>query len=77
MRALPVQRIMDLGHCPGRIETTMDRVKAPRGADRVIIVAGSTEVWRDDIEVPNWCGSIPTSAGRAAPGIFRVLRTIP
>jgi len=75
-----VQRIVDEGHYPATVVTTLDRVEALRGADYVIvtILAGATEVWRHDIEIPARYG-IDMNVGdtRSVSGIFRALRTIP
>jgi alpha-galactosidase len=74
------QRIVELGHYPARVEATMDRVEALKGADAVLctILAGGVEVWRHDIEIPKKYG-VDTNVGdtRGPSGIFRALRTIP
>ena len=75
-----VQRIVDMGHYPAKVEATMDRAEALKGADAVLvtILAGSTDVWRYDIEIPKKYG-VDTNIGdtRGPSGIFRALRTIP
>ena len=75
-----VQRIVDEGKRPARVVTTPDRVEALKGADYVIvtILAGATEVWRHDIEIPKKYG-VDMNVGdtRSVAGIFRALRTIP
>jgi alpha-galactosidase len=75
-----VQRIVDLGKYPAIVEATLDRVEALKGADVVLctILAGGTEVWRHDIEIPKKYG-VDTNVGdtRGPSGIFRALRTIP
>jgi alpha-galactosidase len=75
-----VQRIVDMGRYPARVEATLDRVEALAGADAVLctILAGGTEVWRHDIEIPKKHG-VDTNIGdtRGPSGIFRALRTIP
>ncbi len=75
-----VQRIVDLGGYPARVEATMDRTEALKGADAVLctILAGGTDVWRHDIEIPKRYG-VDTNVGdtRGPSGIFRALRTIP
>jgi alpha-galactosidase/6-phospho-beta-glucosidase family protein len=75
-----VQRIVDMGNYPARVEATMDRVEALKGADVVLctILAGGTDVWRYDIEIPKKYG-VDTNIGdtRGPSGIFRALRTIP
>jgi alpha-galactosidase len=58
----------------------MDRVVALKGADAVLctILAGGTQVWRHDIEIPKKYG-VDTNIGdtRGPSGVFRALRTIP
>jgi alpha-galactosidase len=75
-----VQRIVDLGNYPAKVEATMDRVEALQGADAVLctILAGGTDVWRYDIEIPKKYG-VDTNIGdtRGPSGVFRALRTIP
>lgn len=75
-----VQRIVDMGNYPANVEATMDRVEALKGADVVLctILAGGTEVWRHDIEIPKKYGvDINIGDTRGPSGIFRALRTIP
>jgi len=75
-----VQRIVDLGNYPAKVEATMDRVEALKGADAVLctILVGGTEVWRHDIEIPKKYGvDINIGDTRGPSGIFRALRTIP
>jgi alpha-galactosidase len=75
-----VQRIVDLGKYPAKVEATMDRAEALKGADVVLvtILAGGVDVWRSDLEIPKQYG-IDTNIGdtRGPSGIFRALRTIP
>ncbi len=75
-----VQRIVDEGNYPAKVEATMDRVEALVGADAVLvtILAGGTDVWRYDIEIPKQYG-VDTNIGdtRGPSGIFRALRTLP
>jgi alpha-galactosidase len=75
-----VQRIVDLGKYPAKVEATLDRAEALRGADAVLctILAGGTDVWRYDIEIPKKYG-VDTNIGdtRGPSGVFRALRTIP
>ena len=49
-----VERLVAAGNHPAKVEATLDRAKALKGADVVLttILAGSTEVWRHDIEIP-------------------------
>ncbi len=75
-----VQRIVDEGRYPATVVTTLDRAEALRNADYVLvtILAGATDVWRHDIEIPKQYG-IDMNVGdtRSVSGIFRALRTIP
>ena len=74
-----VKKLVEAGDHPAKVETTLDRVEALKGADVVLttILAGSTEVWRHDIEIPKKYG-VDTNVGdtRGPSGIFRFLRTI-
>ena len=75
-----VQRIIDMGKYPARVTATLDRVEALRDADVVLvtILAGNTDVWRYDIEIPKQFGvDINIGDTRGPSGIFRALRTIP
>ena len=75
-----VQRIVDEGGYPAKVETTMDRAEALTGADAVLctILAGSVDVWRHDILIPKKYGiDINVGDTRGVAGIFRALRTIP
>jgi alpha-galactosidase len=75
-----VQRIIELGNYPAKVEATIDRATALEGADVVLctILAGGTEVWRHDIEIPKKYGvDINIGDTRGPSGIFRALRTIP
>ena len=75
-----VQRIVDMGGYPATVEATLDRAEALEGADAVLctILAGGTEVWRHDIEIPKKYGvDINIGDTRGPSGIFRALRTIP
>lgn len=74
-----IERLLAAGNYPARVEATLDRVEALRGADVVLttILAGSTEVWRHDIEIPKKYGvDINVGDTRGPSGIFRFLRTI-
>lgn len=74
-----VNKLIEAGHYPTKATATLDRVEALRDADVVLttILAGSTEVWRHDIEIPKKYG-VDTNVGdtRGPSGIFRFLRTI-
>ena len=75
-----VQRIVDLGKYPAKVEATQDRDAALRDADFVVvtILAGGLDVWRNDIEIPKQFGvDINIGDTRGPSGIFRALRTIP
>ena len=73
------EKIVQLGNYPARVVATLDRVEALREADAVLttILAGGTEVWRHDLEIPKKYG-VDTNVGdtRGPSGIFRFLRTI-
>ena len=75
-----VQRIVDLGGYPAKVQATLNRAEALEGADAVLvtILVGKTEVWHNDIEIPKKYG-VDTNIGdtRGPSGIFRALRTIP
>ena len=75
-----VDRVVAEGGYPARVEATMDRVEALKGADAVIctILAGGVRIWRHDIEIPKKYGiDINVGDTRGVAGIFRALRTIP
>ena len=75
-----VQRIVDMGNYPATVTATMDRAEALKDADAVLvtILAGGTDVWRYDIEIPKKYGvDINIGDTRGPAGIFRALRTIP
>ena len=74
-----VEKLIAAGRRPARVEATTDRAEALKGADVVLttILAGSTEVWRHDIEIPKKYGvDINVGDTRGPAGIFRFLRTI-
>lgn len=74
-----VEKLIAAGQRPARVTATLDRVEALRDADVVLttILAGSTEVWRHDIEIPKKYGvDINVGDTRGPSGIFRFLRTI-
>ena len=74
-----VEKLIEAGNRPAKVEATLDRVEALKGADVVLItiLAGSTEVWRHDIEIPKKYGlDINVGDTRGPSGIFRFLRTI-
>ncbi len=75
-----VKKIIELGHYPAKVEATLDRVEALRGADVVIvtILVGHTDLWKYDMEIPKKYG-VDFNIGdtRGVAGVFRALRTIP
>src|SRR5512137_1006190 len=74
-----VEKIIAARKSPAKVEATLDRAQALKGADVVLttILAGSTEVWRHDIEIPKKYGvDINVGDTRGPSGIFRFLRTI-
>ena len=74
-----VEHLVAAGNRPAKVEATLDRAEALKDADVVLttILAGSTEVWLHDIEIPKKYG-VDVSVGdtRGPSGIFRFLRTI-
>ncbi len=74
-----VEKLIAAGNHPAHVEATLDRIEALKGADVVLttILAGTTEVWRHDIEIPKKYGvDINVGDTRGPSGIFRFLRTI-
>ena len=74
-----VEKLVGAGSHPAKVEATLDRATALKDADVVLttILAGSTEVWRHDIEIPKKYGvDINVGDTRGPSGIFRFLRTI-
>ena len=49
-----VEKIISLGKYPATVTATLDRVDALKNADVVLttILAGGTDIWRHDIEIP-------------------------
>jgi alpha-galactosidase len=75
-----VTKLIEAGKYPAKVEATLDRAQALKGADVVLttILSGSTEVWRYDIEIPKKYGvDINVGDTRGPSGIFRFLRTLP
>lgn len=75
-----VSKIISAGSYPATVSATLDRAEALKGADVVLttILAGSTQVWRHDIEIPKKYGvDINVGDTRGPSGIFRFLRTLP
>ena len=75
-----VQRIVDYGKYPAKVEATTDRAEGLKNADIVIvtILAHGVEGFRPEIEIPMKYGvdfNVGDSYGTA--GVFRSLRTIP
>jgi alpha-galactosidase len=74
-----VERLIAAGDRAAKVEATLDRAEALKDADVVLttILAGNTEVWRHDIEIPKKYGvDINVGDTRGPSGIFRFLRTI-
>ncbi len=74
-----VEKLITAGNRPAKVEATLDRAEALKDADVVLttILAGNTEVWRHDIEIPKKYGvDINVGDTRGPSGIFRFLRTI-
>ncbi len=75
-----VEKIITLGKYPATVLATLDRGEALKDADVVLttILAGGTEVWRHDIEIPKKYGvDINVGDTRGPSGIFRFMRTLP
>lgn len=75
-----VQKLIDTGNYPAKVQATLDRLEALQDADVVVttILSGSTEVWKHDIEIPKKIGvDINVGDTRGPAGIFRFLRTLP
>ncbi len=75
-----VNKLVTEGKYPARVTATLDRAEALKDADVVLttILAGSTEVWKHDIEIPKRYGvDINVGDTRGPSGIFRFLRTLP
>ncbi len=74
-----VEKLIEAGSYPARVTASLDRAEALKDAEVVLttILAGSTEVWKHDIEIPKKYG-VDTNVGdtRGPSGIFRFLRTI-
>jgi alpha-galactosidase len=75
-----VQSIVDRGRYPAKVEATLDRRAALKGADAVLctILSHRVNVFRHDLEIPKRYG-VDTNIGdtRGPSGVFRALRTIP
>jgi alpha-galactosidase len=74
-----VEKLVEASHAPAKVEASLDRAEALKDADVVLttILAGSTDVWRHDIEIPKKYGvDINVGDTRGPSGIFRFLRTI-
>lgn len=75
-----VERIMEVGKYPAKVEATTDRARGLEGADIVVatILAHGVDGFRPEIEIPMKYGvdfNVGDSYGTAA--VFRSLRTIP
>jgi alpha-galactosidase len=75
-----ILKLIAAGNYPATVSATLNRAEALEGADVVLttILAGSTEVWKYDIEIPKKYGvDINVGDTRGPSGIFRFLRTLP
>ncbi|MBS4202129.1 alpha-galactosidase [Bacillus sp. FJAT-49732] len=75
-----IERIIEKGNFPAKVEATTNRAEALTGADAVIctILVGGVQIFRHDIEIPKKYGvDINVGDTRGPAGIFRALRTIP
>ncbi len=75
-----VRALIEARDLPARVEATLDRVEALRGADYVIVTAqvGGLEAYARDIEIPARYGVGQCVGDTLGPGgVFRGLRTIP
>ena len=74
-----VSQIIKAGNYPATVTATVNRVEALKDADVVLttILAGNTDIWRHDIEIPKRFGvDLNVGDTRGPAGIFRFLRTI-
>lgn len=74
-----VDKLIKAGNYPANVTATLDWVEALKDADVVLttILAGNTDIWRHDIEIPKRYGvDINVGDTRGPAGIFRFLRTI-
>src|SRR3954464_12355614 len=75
-----VARLVEARGAPARVEATLDRREAVRGADYVITTfqQGGLEAYATDIEIPRRYGVEQCVGDTLGPGgVFRALRTIP
>lgn len=75
-----VTKIITAGNYPAKVIATLDRAEALKDANVVLttILAGGTEIWKHDIEIPKKYGvDINVGDTRGPSGIFRFLRTLP
>ena len=75
-----VKKINEKGGYNVTVTATVDRKKALKGADGVLItiLQGGVKIWRNDIEIPKkYNVDINVGDTRGPAGIFRALRTIP
>lgn len=78
--AQAARKIIEKGGYPAKVETTMERREALKGADAVIctILVDKLNLWRHDIEIPKKYGvDLCIGDSRGPAGILRALRTIP
>jgi alpha-galactosidase len=77
---MAVDKIVEAGGYKAKVIATTDRAEALKGADGILItiLAGGTQVWRHDIEIPKKYGvDLNVGDTRGPAGIFRFLRTAP
>jgi len=75
-----VEKIIAAGKYKAKVTATMDRAKALKDADGVVItiLQGGPQVFRTDIEIPmQYKVDINVGDTRGPSGIFRALRTLP
>ena len=74
-----VDRIIEAGNYPAKVEATTDRTEALKGADGVLctIQVGGAAAF-SDVEIPIKYGvNVTVGDTRGPSGIFRYLRTVP
>lgn len=76
-----IQRVIDKGGYPGKVESTFDRRAALKDADAVLITIRNDtkiETWERDITIPKKYGvDVVIGDTRGPSGIFRFLRSAP
>jgi len=75
-----VDKIIEAGNYPAKVEATTDRTEALKGADGVLctIQVGGAKAAFSDVEIPiNYGVNVTVGDTRGPSGIFRYLRTVP